>query len=116
MITYNEAIYINKRKVTTYVMKAGGGLSASLPHLLLMKHLCTSVNAIGTYTLEKAILEKKREGACTGQMHVISKEFYHILMCSKQSSIKQIESDGSIIVSKLFKHCVSPQGKRFSSQ
>lgn len=33
MISYNEAIYINKRKVTTYLMKAEGGLSAPLlPH------------------------------------------------------------------------------------
>lgn len=26
MISYNEAIYINKRKVTTYLMQVGGGL------------------------------------------------------------------------------------------
>lgn len=33
MISYNEAIYINKRKVTTYLMKVEGGLSAPLlPH------------------------------------------------------------------------------------
>lgn len=34
MISYNEAIYINKRKVTTYLMKVGDGLYAPLlPHL-----------------------------------------------------------------------------------
>lgn len=30
MISYNEAIYINKRKVTTYLMKVEGGVSAPL--------------------------------------------------------------------------------------
>lgn len=40
MISSNEAIYINKRKVTTYLMKVGGGLSAPLSLHLNAASLC----------------------------------------------------------------------------
>lgn len=112
MVSYNEAIYINKRKVTTYLMKVEGGLSAPL----LPYH-----NAASLYFWESNWKVFSGDVCIRQHMRKHMKVPYIYRKYSKESYFNiwtedffQTDTFLLLLLKQLFKHCIFPQQKRFS--